>query len=76
MSNSFFSNPDSTILSAYLAPGDSFAIFTPLSLVGSALGVSLFLVTWSSLPATMPNVFSFSILRIVSGDIKDLCYKC
>jgi hypothetical protein len=44
--------------------------------VGSALGVSLFLVTWSSLPATLPNVFSFSILRIVSGDIKDLCYKC
>ncbi|MBD2566220.1 MULTISPECIES: hypothetical protein [Nostoc] len=44
--------------------------------VGSALGVSLFLVTWSSLPATLPNVFNFSILRIVSGDIKDLCYKC
>jgi hypothetical protein len=29
MSKSFFSNPDSTILSGYLAPGDSFAISTP-----------------------------------------------
>ena len=30
MSYSFFSNPESTILSGYLAPGDSFAIFTPI----------------------------------------------
>ncbi|MCC5600891.1 hypothetical protein LC586_17105 [Nostoc sp. CHAB 5714] len=29
MSNSFFSNPYSTMLSGYLAPGDSFAISTP-----------------------------------------------
>jgi hypothetical protein len=28
---SFLSNPDSTILSAYLAPSDSFAISTPFS---------------------------------------------
>jgi hypothetical protein len=33
MSYSFFSNPCSTILSGYLAPGDSFAISTPNSAV-------------------------------------------